>query len=115
MIEAQPQLQVIGEAEDGWEAVQKAQTLKPDLILLDIGLPTLNGIETANRILQDIPSTKIIFLSQNNDKDIVRVALGTGAKGYVLKTDAARELLSAVARVLDGEDFVSSGLGTKDS
>jgi two-component system nitrate/nitrite response regulator NarL len=81
MIEAQPQLRVIGEAADGWEAVRKVQMLKPDLILLDIGLPTLDGIETANRIRQNTPSTRIIFLSQNNDKDIVRAAWALGRKG----------------------------------
>jgi DNA-binding NarL/FixJ family response regulator len=77
--------------------------------LLDIGLPNLNGIEAANRIRQVAPGVKIIFLTQISDKDVVRGALNTGAQGYVLKTDAGSELFTAVAGVLGGDDFVSSG------
>jgi DNA-binding NarL/FixJ family response regulator len=89
------------------EAVQKAQELKPDLILLDIGLPNLNGIEAAKRIRQAASGLRIIFLTQNSDKDVVRAALNTGAQRYVLKVDAGSELLTAVAGVLGGDDFVS--------
>lgn len=92
------------------EAVQRAEELQPDLILLDIGLPSLNGLEAANRIRQLAPGAKILFLTQINDKDIVREALSTGAQGYILKIDAGRELLPAVAGVLGGDDFVSSGI-----
>lgn len=111
----QPDVQVVGEAADGWEAVQKAQTLKPDLILLDIGLPNLTGIEAANRIHQLVPGTKIIFITANNDKEVVRAALRTGAQGYVLKVDAGTQLLTAVAGVVGGDDFVSSGIKRSDS
>ena len=110
MIQARTEWQVIAEASDGSEAVQKAEELKPDLILLDIGLPKLNGIEAARRIRQRSPSSKIIFLSQNSDLDVVRAALGTGALGYVRKTDARRELLPAMDAVLRGKQFVSSSL-----
>jgi DNA-binding NarL/FixJ family response regulator len=106
----QPELSVVAEVADGLEAVQKAQELKPDLILLDIGLPNLNGLEVANRIRQVAPGAKIIFLTQNSDRDMVRAALSTGAQGYVLKIDAGSELLPAVAGVLGGDDFVSSGI-----
>ena len=105
-----PELLVVGEASDGSEAVQKAKDLKPDLILLDMGLPKLDGIEAAQQIRQLSPSSKIIFLSQNNDLDLVKAALGTGALGYVRKTDARSELLPAVDAVLRGKQFVSSGL-----
>ncbi len=105
-----PELLVVGEASDGSEAVQKAKDLKPDLILLDIGLPKLDGIEAAQQIRQLSPSSKIIFLSQNNDLDLVKAALGTGALGYVRKTDARSELLPAVDAVLRGKQFVSSSL-----
>jgi DNA-binding NarL/FixJ family response regulator len=108
LLQARPEWQVISEASDGLEAVQKAQDLKPDIILLDIGLPKLNGIEAAGRIRQVSPSSKIIFLSQNNDLDIVRAALGTGALGYIRKTDAGSELLPTVDAVLRGKQFVSS-------
>jgi len=115
MLQTRPELRVIAEAADGLEAIQKAQKLEPDLILLDIGLPNLNGIEAAIRIRQVAAGAKIIFLTQNSDKDIVLAALGTGAHGYVLKTDAGRELLNAIAGVLDGDDFVSSGIEGGDS
>jgi DNA-binding NarL/FixJ family response regulator len=106
---------VLAETADGLEAVQKVEELKPDLILLDIGLPNLNGIEAAKRIHQADPSAKIIFLTQNSNKDVVRAALSTGAQGYVLKIDAGSELLTAMAGVLGGDDFVSSGIRGEDS
>ncbi len=101
---------MIAEASDGPEAVQKAEELKPDLILLDIGLPKLNGIEVARRIRQCSPNTKIVFLSQNSDLVVVAEALGTGALGYVRKIDAGGELLLAMDAVLGGRQFVSSSL-----
>ncbi len=114
-LQARPEFQVIAEALDGPEAVQKAEELKPDLILLDIGLPKLNGIEAARRIRQCSPHSKVIFLSQNNNLDIVRAALSTGALGYVRKTDAGRELLPAIDAVLRGEQFISSSNDTKSA
>jgi DNA-binding NarL/FixJ family response regulator len=84
--------------------------LKPDLIVLDIGLPKLNGIEAARQIRQLSPSSKIVFLSQNNDLDVVRAALSTGAQGYVFKMDAQSELLPAVDAALRGKQYVSSSL-----
>jgi DNA-binding NarL/FixJ family response regulator len=110
-----PDLQVIGEASDGLEAVQMAGELQPDLILLDIGLPNLDGLEAANRIRQVAPDAAIIFLTQQSDEELVRAALSTGARGYVLKTDAARELLTAVVGVLGGDDFVSSRIKVGNS
>jgi DNA-binding NarL/FixJ family response regulator len=110
LLQSRPEWQIIAEASDGSEAVQKAAELKPDLILLDIGLPQLSGIEAARRIRQLSPSSKIIFLSQNNDRDVVRAALGAGALGYVGKTDAGSELLPAVDAVLQGKQFVSSSI-----
>jgi DNA-binding NarL/FixJ family response regulator len=102
-----PELQVIAEASNGTEAVQKAEELQPDLIVLDIGLPILNGIEAAKRIHRVAPNAKIIFLTQNNDADVVRTALSNGAMGYVLKLDANQHLLHAVEAVLQGDRFVS--------
>jgi DNA-binding NarL/FixJ family response regulator len=110
LLQRRPEFRVVAEAADGLEAVQKAQDLKPDLILLDIGLPTLDGVEAANRIRQVAPDAAIIFLTANRNKDVVRAALSSGVRGYVLKTDAGRELLTAVAGVLSGDDFVSSGI-----
>ena len=110
LLESRPECQVIAEASDGSEAVEKAEDLKPDLILLDVGLPKLNGIEAARQIRQLSPGSKIIFLSQNSDIDVVGAALGTGALGYVRKIDAGRELLPAMHAVLGGKQFVSSSL-----
>jgi DNA-binding NarL/FixJ family response regulator len=110
LLQVRPKFQVIGEASDGSEAVQMAEALKPDLIVLDIGLPKLNGIEAARRIRPLSPGSKIVFLSQNDDPDVVRAALSTGARGYVRKTDAVSELLSAADAVFRGKQFVSSSL-----
>jgi DNA-binding NarL/FixJ family response regulator len=103
-----PRLQVICEVSDGLDAVQKAEELKPDLILLDIGLPTLNGIEAARQIRKLAPDSKIIFLSQEPSVDVVREALSLGAWGYVVKTLAGNDLFAAVESVLLGKRFVSS-------
>jgi DNA-binding NarL/FixJ family response regulator len=103
-------LQVIGEASDGLEAVQKAEELQPDLILLDIGLANLNGLEAAKQIGQVAPNSKILFVTMHSDADIVRAALSNGAMGYVLKSDAGYELLSAIEAAVQGKQFVSSGL-----
>jgi DNA-binding NarL/FixJ family response regulator len=109
-LEKAPDLQVIGEVSDGLEAVQKAEELKPDLIVLDIGLPTLNGIEVARQIRRLVPDSKILFLSQESSADVVREALSLGALGYVVKAHAGTELLAAVQAVLQGNQFVSKGI-----
>ena len=109
-LERRPELQVIGEASDGLEAVHKAEQLKPDLILLDIGLPTLSGIEAAQRISMLVPSATVLFLSQETDAEVVAAALSNGARGYVLKLDAILELLPAVESVLRGQRFISTGV-----
>ena len=103
-------LEVVAEIFDGLEAVQKTQELQPDLILLDIGLPNLNGIEVARRIREVSPNSKILFVSEIRDRDIAEEALRTGAGGYVVKSDAASDLLPAVEAVLQGKQFVSSSL-----
>jgi len=101
-------LQVVGEVSDGLEAIQKAVQLRPDLILLDIGLPSLNGIETARQIRTLVPDSKIIFLTQESAPDVVQVALSLGAQGYVVKNQAGTDLVTAVGAVLSGSKFVSS-------
>ena len=111
-VEKRPNLQVICEVADGLEAVQKAEELKPDLILLDLGLPTLNGIAVAQRIRKIAPEAKIIFVTQESSADVVQEALNSGAWGYVLKARAGIDLLAAVDAVLKGTQFVSSGLQT---
>jgi len=109
-IQKQPELQAIGEVSDGLEAVQKAQELQPDLILLDIGLPSLNGLEVARRIRKVSPASKILFVSEDRSADIAEEALRTGANGYLVKSYAGSELLPAVKAVLEGKRFVSANL-----
>jgi DNA-binding NarL/FixJ family response regulator len=107
-LSVRPELQIIGEASDGLEAVQKALELQPGLIVLDIGLPSLNGIEAARRIRKLSPKSKILFLSQESSADVVQEALCLGALGFVTKTHAGSQLLAAVEAVLRNEQFVSS-------
>ena len=103
-------LQIVCEVTDGLEAVQKAKELQPDLILLDIGLPSLNGIDAARRIRNVAPQSKIIFLSQESSADVAQEAVALGALGYVVKANAGRELLASVDAVLQGRRFISAGL-----
>ena len=111
MVEQEPQFRIICEVSDGLEAVQQAKELKPDLILLDIGLPKLNGLAAARQIRSFAPKSKILFLTQESSIAVVREALGTGA-GFVVKVDASRELLSAMKAVMLGEQFLSSRVTT---
>lgn len=110
MFSKTPELQVICEVSDGLEAVHKAEELQPDLILLDIGLPTLNGIEAARQIRKLASKSKIIFVSQESSADVVREALSLGAWGYVLKSHSSSDLQPAIETVMLGKQFVSRGL-----
>lgn len=103
---------VVGEGSDGLEAVQQADELKPDLILLDVELPTVNGIEAARRILSMNPQARVLFVSAHSSRDIADAALSAGARGYVLKADAGHELLPAMEAVLADRPYISSVLGS---
>jgi len=113
-LQLRPEWTVVGEASDGLEAIQKAHRLQPDLILLDIGLPRTNGIQAARRIRELSPKSRILFVSENQSWDIAKEALLTGALGYVVKSDATTELLPALETVLQGNQFLSAGLGSRD-
>jgi DNA-binding NarL/FixJ family response regulator len=99
VLRKRPELEIVGEVADGVEAVQQAGELQPDVILLDIGLPRLNGIEAARRLRKISPNSKILFVSQESSADVMQEALSTGARGYVVKATAS-DLLSAMNAVL---------------
>jgi len=104
-LQRHPAWQIISEASDGLEAIEKTRELQPDLILLDIGLPRLNGIEAARQIRTIAPRSRILFLSENCCPDVVREALSVGG-GYVVKSDAASELIVALESVIVNKQFV---------
>jgi DNA-binding NarL/FixJ family response regulator len=105
LLEGKPGLQIIAEVADGQEAIHKAAELKPSLILLDIGLPSLNGLDAARQIREFSPDSKILFMSQEACHEVVQEARARGASGYVIKTRVASDLLPAVQAILLGETF----------
>jgi CheY-like chemotaxis protein len=109
-----PALEIVGLASDGPEAVLKATELHPDLILMDINLPELSGIQAATKIRGLSPESKILFVSQNLDFDVALAALNAGGFGYVVKSDAESQLLTAIEAVMSGEKFVSALLASHD-
>jgi len=106
-LDREPNLHVIAGAVDGFEAVQKAGELRPELVILDISLPKLNGIEAARQIRKLVPQSKILFLSSNPDPEVVRAAFRAGGMGYVLKSEAAQSLLPGIEAALQGKRFIS--------
>jgi DNA-binding NarL/FixJ family response regulator len=114
MLENKPGLRIIAEATDGQEAVERAEQLRPDLVLLDIGLPRLDGIAAARQIRKTVPNSKILFLSQETSADVVQEAISVGGVGYVAKAKVATELLKAIEKVLLGKPFIGSGLARGD-
>lgn len=105
LLDGRADLQIVGEVSDGLQAVESAQELQPDLILMDIGLPGINGIEAARRIRTGVPNAKIIFLTQESSPEVIQEAKSLGASGYVLKMEAETDLLTAVDAVLQGQVF----------
>ncbi len=112
IVQEHPTLQVVSAASSGEEAIERAQQLQPDLILSDISLPEMNGIEAARRIRSIVPHSKILFVSANNDSEIVQEALRAGACGYILKSRVSTDLLPAIGAVLGGQMFVSLAITT---
>ena len=110
-----PDLTIAGFASDGLQAVQKAEELQPDLVLLDMMLPKLNGIEAAQHIRRVAPLAKILFVSSESDSESVQTAFQAGGSGYVSKMEAAAGLLAGIDAVLRGERFVSPGLADSEN
>ena len=96
LLEGRSDLEVVGEAIDGFDAVEKAQALQPDLVILDIGMPRLNGIEAAKKIRLVAPQSKILFVTVEKSDEFVEAAIATGAQGYILKADIGSKLLPAL-------------------
>jgi DNA-binding NarL/FixJ family response regulator len=109
-----PDLQIAGFASDGEQAVRKAEELQPDVILLDMMLPKLNGLEAAQEIKRVAPMAKILFVSSESDLDSIRAAFRAGGSGYVSKMEAAVGLMAGIDAVLRGERFVGPGLANPD-
>jgi DNA-binding NarL/FixJ family response regulator len=107
MLERESDLTVVGEAADGREAVSLAKTLKPDVVVMDIGMPNLNGIEAAHQMTQENPEMAIVIVSMHADESYVLRALKAGARGYLLKDSAEADLIKAVHVVYGGKSFFS--------
>jgi len=108
LLQAQPDWEVCGEAADGREAVEKAQQLKPDVVILDIGMPSLNGLEATRQILKTNPQAKVLILTLHDSDQVVREVLNAGARGFLLKSDAGRDLISAVEALQRHKTFFTS-------
>lgn len=105
-----PELEIVSDASTGDEAVEKAAELNPDIVLLDIHLPGISGLEAGRRILTHDPNTKLVFVSQEGDPEVVHEALRLGAAAFVLKPDAASQLVAAIHSATRGQVFLSRSL-----
>ena len=107
ILDAQPDMEIVGEAGNGREAVELIQHLKPDIVVMDVAMPELNGIEATRRVADTVPHTRVIALSMHKDSVYVREVLRAGARGYLLKDSGAGDLVAAVRAVAQGEGYLS--------
>jgi DNA-binding NarL/FixJ family response regulator len=110
LLQQRGDLLIVGEAADGLDAIRQAETLRPDVVMLDIGLPTLNGIEVARRIRANVPNAKLMFVTNESSLEVVEQAFSKGAHGYVYKPRAHRDVLPVLEAIIRGGRFVSGGL-----
>ena len=110
LLEEQPNLKVIGEATDGRHAVEKANQLKPDIVIMDIAMPRLNGIEAAKRIRKNLPETKILILSMYSHEHYIHELIETGVSGYLLKESSGRDIIKAIHAAMNNETFLSPSI-----
>ncbi len=113
LLEDQTDLRVVGEASDGRMAFEKATALKPDIVIMDIAMPLMNGIEAAKRIRKDLPETKILILSMYSHEHYIHELLETGISGYLLKDSSGRDIISAIKAAMKGETFLSPSISKK--
>jgi len=107
ILEAQPDMEIVGEAGNGREAVETADKLRPDVVVMDVAMPELNGIEAARRLVDSMPHAKVLALSMHKDSVYVREILRAGARGYLLKDSVAADLVAAVRAVASGQSWLS--------
>jgi len=113
LLEEETDISVIGEAEDGREAVEKALTLEPDVVVMDIGMPSLNGLEAVKAIKKGRPEMKVLILTMHENEEYITEALRSGVSGYLLKKSAPRDLITAIQLAYKGESFLSPAISTK--
>src|SRR5947207_12250443 len=115
MLEDEPDLQVVGEASDGEEAVKLARSLAPRVVVMDCALPGINGLQATRKILQSAPETLVLMLSMHTEDTWVRQAIEAGARGYVLKNAMDLELGSAIRRIVQGETVIDGQLSLQEN
>ncbi len=113
LISSNPDYEVVGEAGDGHEAIQRVEKLKPHLVLMDLSMPRMNGIDAIREIRKRVPETKIVVLTIHKTEEYILATLKAGANGYVLKDATHNELMMAVANVLNGKRYISPGISEK--
>ena len=113
LLENDPDLKVVGNATNGLMAVEKALELKPDIIIIDIAMPIMNGIEAAKRIRKDLPKTKILILSMYSDEHYIHELIETGISGYLLKDSSGRDIIKAIQAAMKDETFLSPSISKK--
>lgn len=113
LLEDQTDLRVVGQASDGRMALEKATALKPDIVIMDIAMPLMNGIEAAKRIRKQLPETKILILSMYSHEHYIHELLETGISGYLLKDSSGRDIINAIQAAMKGETFLSPSISKK--
>jgi DNA-binding NarL/FixJ family response regulator len=108
ILEEQPSWKVIAEASDGREAVMKAHETKPDIVIMDIAMPLLNGLEACKQLVSQLPNTRVLILSMHDTDSMIRSVLDAGARGYLLKSDARRDLVAAVEAIRSNKTFFTA-------
>jgi DNA-binding NarL/FixJ family response regulator len=115
LISSRPEWEIIDEAEDGIQAVERADRLQPDVVVLDVSMPKMDGLEACRRILRNAPKSEVLFVTQHDSPQMMREAMSAGAKGYIVKSDAARDLMAALEAVSQHKFFVAHNRGQAGS
>ena len=113
ILESEPNIEVVGEAADGREAVRKAATLEPDVVIMDVSMPRMNGLEATARIVKDNPAIRVVALSMHNSEEYVCSLLKAGARGYVLKESVSSDLVESIHAVVNGGTYLHASISTR--